>query len=67
MKIKNVKISGLKIIKTKMFFDKRGFFKEIFNCDGSSQEYLNLSKLFINSCIFFLNSQLTQPFFLPGF
>ena len=30
MKIKNVKISGLKIIKTKMFFDKRGFFKEIF-------------------------------------
>ena len=30
MKIKNVNISGLKIIKTKMFFDKRGFFKEIF-------------------------------------
>ena len=30
MKIKNVKIGGLKIIKTKMFFDKRGFFKEIF-------------------------------------
>ena len=30
MKIKNVKISGLKIIKTKIFFDKRGFFKEIF-------------------------------------
>ncbi len=30
MKIKNVKISGLKIIQTKMFFDKRGFFKEIF-------------------------------------
>ena len=30
MKIKNVYISGLKIIKTKMFFDKRGFFKEIF-------------------------------------
>ena len=30
MKIKNVKISGLKIIRTKMFFDKRGFFKEIF-------------------------------------
>ena len=30
MKIKNVKISGLKIIKTKMFFDNRGFFKEIF-------------------------------------
>ena len=30
MKIKNVKISGLKIIKTKMYFDNRGFFKEIF-------------------------------------
>ena len=30
MKIKNVNISGLKIIKTKMFFDNRGFFKEIF-------------------------------------
>ena len=30
MKIKNVKISGLKIIKTKMFFDNRGFFKEVF-------------------------------------
>ena len=30
MKIKNVNIKGLKIIKTKMFFDKRGFFKEIF-------------------------------------
>ncbi len=30
MKIKNVKISGLKIIKTKLFFDNRGFFKEIF-------------------------------------
>jgi len=30
MKTKNVNISGLKIIKTKMFFDKRGFFKEIF-------------------------------------
>ena len=30
MKIKNVYIGGLKIIKTKMFFDKRGFFKEIF-------------------------------------
>ena len=30
MKIKNVNIRGLKIIKTKMFFDKRGFFKEIF-------------------------------------
>ena len=30
MKIKKVNISGLKIIKTKMFFDKRGFFKEIF-------------------------------------
>ena len=30
MKIKDVKISGLKIIKTKMFFDKRGFFREIF-------------------------------------
>ena len=30
MKIKNVKISGLKIIETKLFFDNRGFFKEIF-------------------------------------
>ena len=30
MKIKNVNISGLKIIKTKLFFDNRGFFKEIF-------------------------------------
>ena len=30
MKIKNVKISGLKIIQTKMFFDNRGFFKEVF-------------------------------------
>ncbi len=30
MKIKNVKISGLKIIQTKLFFDKRGYFKEIF-------------------------------------
>ena len=30
MKIKNVNIAGLKIIKTKMFFDNRGFFKEIF-------------------------------------
>ena len=30
MKIKKVNIKGLKIIKTKMFFDKRGFFKEIF-------------------------------------
>ena len=30
MKIKNVKITGLRIIKTKMFFDSRGFFKEVF-------------------------------------
>ena len=30
MKIKNVNISGLKIIETKMFFDNRGFFKEVF-------------------------------------
>ena len=30
MKIKNVNISGLKIIKTKMFFDNRGYFKEVF-------------------------------------
>ena len=30
MKIKSVKISGLKIIQTKIFFDKRGFFKEIY-------------------------------------
>ena len=30
MKIKNVKISGLKIIQTKIFFDKRGFFKEVY-------------------------------------
>ena len=30
MKIKNVNIAGLKIIKTKMFFDNRGFFKEVF-------------------------------------
>ena len=30
MKIKNVNIIGLKIIKTKMFFDNRGFFKEVF-------------------------------------
>ena len=30
MKIKNVNITGLKIIKTKMFFDSRGFFKEVF-------------------------------------
>ena len=30
MKIKNVNINGLKIIKTKMFFDSRGFFKEVF-------------------------------------
>ena len=30
MKIKNVNITGLKIIKTKFFFDNRGFFREIF-------------------------------------
>ena len=30
MKIKNVNITGLKIIKTKMFYDSRGFFKEVF-------------------------------------
>ena len=30
MKIKSVKISGLKIIQTKIFFDKRGFFKEVY-------------------------------------
>ena len=30
MKIKNAKISGLKIIQTKIFFDKRGFFKEVY-------------------------------------
>ena len=30
MKIKNLKINGLKIIKTKIFFDKRGFFKEVY-------------------------------------
>lgn len=30
MKIKNVNITGLKIIKTKIFFDNRGFFKEVF-------------------------------------
>ena len=30
MKIKNVNITGLKIIKTKMFFDNRGYFKEVF-------------------------------------
>ena len=30
MKLKNTKISDLKIIQTKMFFDKRGFFKEVF-------------------------------------
>ena len=33
MKIKNVNITGLKIIKTKMFFDNRGFFKEVFRND----------------------------------
>ena len=30
MKIKSVKISGLKIIQTKIFSDKRGFFKEVY-------------------------------------
>ena len=30
MKIKSVKISGLKIIQKKIFFDKRGFFKEVY-------------------------------------
>ena len=30
MKIKNVNITGLKIIETKMFFDNRGFLKEVF-------------------------------------
>ena len=30
MKIKNLKISGLKLIKTKIHHDKRGFFKEIY-------------------------------------
>tara|TARA_B100001121_G_scaffold172986_1_gene150989 strand:- start:55 stop:570 length:516 start_codon:yes stop_codon:yes gene_type:complete len=30
MKIRNVNITGLKIIKTKMFYDSRGFFKEVF-------------------------------------
>ena len=30
MKIKNLNITGLKIIKTKIFFDNRGFFKEVF-------------------------------------
>jgi dTDP-4-dehydrorhamnose 3,5-epimerase len=30
MKIKSVKVSGLKIIQTKIFFDKRGFFKEVY-------------------------------------
>ena len=30
MKIKNVNITGLKIIETKMFFDNIGFFKEVF-------------------------------------
>ena len=30
MKIKNVNITGLKVIKTKMFYDSRGFFKEVF-------------------------------------
>ena len=30
MKIKNVNITGLKIIETKMFYDNRGFFKEVF-------------------------------------
>ena len=30
MKIKNIFIKDLKIIKTKSFFDKRGFFKEVF-------------------------------------
>ena len=33
MKIKNVNITGLKIIETKMFFDNRGFFKEVFRND----------------------------------
>ena len=30
MKIKNFKIAGLKLIKTKIHYDKRGFFKEIY-------------------------------------
>ena len=41
-------------------FGESAPYKEIY-------EYLNLSKLFINNCIFFLNLQLTQPFFVPGF
>ena len=30
MKLSNTRIKGLKIIKTKVFFDNRGFFKEIY-------------------------------------
>ena len=30
MKIKNFKIVGLKLIKTQIHYDKRGFFKEIY-------------------------------------
>ena len=39
MKIKNVNIKGLKIIKTKMFFDKRGFFKEIFKSNLIKKDF----------------------------
>ena len=30
MKLLNTKISGLKLVKSKLYFDKRGFFKEVF-------------------------------------
>ena len=30
MKLLNIKINGPKILKTKIFFDDRGFFKEVY-------------------------------------
>ena len=39
MKIRNVNITGLKIIKTKMFYDSRGFFKEVFRNNSIKKDF----------------------------
>ena len=45
MKIKNLKINRLKLIKTKIHHDKRGFFKEIY------KDKILKKNLFLMSCL----------------
>ena len=62
MKIKNVNIKGLKIIKTKMFFDKRGFFKEIFKSNLIKKDFkFDVMSLSRKNVIRGLHIQIKRP------